>query len=329
MFRPGPDSDIAKHFQALVLGLRRARVVPFIGAGIAHCDRPPGEVWNPHRAFPPDGSELANYLAATIGQPDSSGDLVRIAQFIAIEQGLGPLNEELRLVFSADYQPNRLHRLIAPFPSLLRAKNLTLATQLIVTTNYDDLVERAFQSIGEPYDVVTYIARGPDKGKFLHIPPQGEGEPQVIHRPNEYITVSPDKRSVILKVHGAISRDNSDADSYVITEDQYIDYLTRGPLETLLPIKLTRQLKRSHLWFIGYGLKDWNLRVILHRIADEQDREGSTYHHWAVQWHPDPLETKFWKARDVQFIDLNALNCSLSDYADTLGCLLKDMPPYA
>ena len=49
----------------------------------------------------------------------------------------------------------------------------------------------------------------------------------------------------------------------------------------------------------------------------------------AVQWRPDPLETKFWKARDIQFIDLNAFNCSLSDYAAMLGCLLKDMPPYA
>ena len=81
--------------------------------------------------------------------------------------------------------------------------------------------------------------------------------------------LSLDDRSVILKIHGAVDRSSPDGedDSFVITEDHYIDYLTRTDLANLVPITLAAKLRRSHFLFLGYSLRDWNLRVILHRIA--------------------------------------------------------------
>ena len=42
--------------------------------------------------------------------------------------------------------------------------------QVILTTNYDDLLERALEEAGEPYDLITYIASGPAeyRGRFMH-----------------------------------------------------------------------------------------------------------------------------------------------------------------
>src|SRR6266496_3056587 len=119
---------------------------------------------------------------------------------------------------------------------------------------------------GEPFDLVCYIAEGDHRGKFAHWPP--EGEPTLIEVPNEYEKLRPGEQSVILKIHGAIDRAGPEAewDSYVITEDHYIDYLTRTEIQNLVPVMLAMQLRRSHFLFLGYSMRDWNLRVILHRI---------------------------------------------------------------
>ena len=95
----------------------------------------------------------------------------------------------------------------------------------------------------------------------------------------------PDERTVILKMHGAVDRANPDAtwDSYVITEDHYIEYLARTDIANLVPVTLAAKLRRSHFLFLGYSMRDWNLRVILHRIWGEQKLK---YKSWAIQLAP-------------------------------------------
>ena len=107
-----------------------------------------------------------------------------------------------------------------------------------MTTNYDDALERAFRAAGEEFDLVWYVAETEDRGKFLHLPP--DGEPWLITRPNEYCDLSLEDRTVILKIHGAIDRLRPERDGFVITEDHYIDYLTRTDVSTLMPVTLGR-----------------------------------------------------------------------------------------
>jgi hypothetical protein len=115
---------------------------------------------------------------------------------------------------------------------------------------------------------------------------------------------------VLLKIHGAVDRANADLDSYVITEDHYIDYLTHTDISTLIPVTLAVKLKRSHFLFLGYGLRDWNLRVILHRIWGEQKL---SYKSWAIQLNPHPIEQEFWRRRDVDILKVR-----LEDYVEAL-----------
>ena len=133
--------------------------------------------------------------------------------------------------------------------------------------------------------------------------------------------MSLERRTIILKIHGAVNRAVSDGegDSYVITEDHYIDYLTRTDLANLVPVTLTAKLRKSHFLFLGYGLRDWNLRVILHRIAGEQ---RLSYKSWAIQRSPTPLDQKFWGRRDVDILDID-----LARYIGSLRGRLRLMPP--
>jgi hypothetical protein len=296
------DATLQQHYGNLITFLLDGRVVPFLGAGANLCGRPANLAWADHkRAFLPSGNELSAHLAAEFSCPGEP-DLARVSQFVALTTGTGGLFGSLHDVFDHDYPTTALHRLLAEFPSLVRSKGHPPRYQLIVSTNYDDVLERAFRDAGEPFDLVTYISEGETRGKFQHTLPDGEA--RVIEIPNQYRELSLDKRTIILKIHGAINRAVADgeADSYVITEDHYIDYLTRTDLANLIPVTLTAKLRKSHFLFLGYGLRDWNLRVILHRIAGEQRLK---YQSWAIQRNPTPLDEKFWGRRDVDILDVD------------------------
>src|SRR6185295_12946212 len=100
-------------------------------------------------------------------------------------------------------------------------------------------------------------------------------------------------------------------ESFVVTEDDYIDYLAQSDLGNALPVGLGAKLRRSHFLFLGYSMTDWNLRVVLNRLWGD---EGLTYRSWAVDPEPKPLEREFWRARDVDVLEL-----PLDAYVDSLA----------
>ena len=308
------ETHLATVSNAIVSG----RIVPFLGAGVNLCGRPPDVAWDKHAGvYLPSGSELAAHLAQSFGYPpDEPKELARITQYITVMTGSGPLYEELHALFDSEYEPTPLHQLLATLPGVLRHQGYSQPYQLIVTTNYDDVLERAFRAAGEPFDLGTYIAEGDDRGKFLHQFPTGET--MLVEKPNEYRALSLEERSVILKIHGAVDRANPERDSYVITEDHYIDYLTRTDISNLIPVRLAAKLRKSHFLFLGYGLRDWNLRVILHRIWGEQKL---SYKSWAIQLNPQPIDEEFWRKRDVDII-----NSRLEDYVVGLNERLRALP---
>ena len=300
------DAGLEAQLTTIARAIAEGRVVPVLGAGANLCGRPGDRVWKSQPpAFLPSGAELAAHLARNFDYPSGEPqDLARVSQYVAIIAGSGPLYEELHDVLDGDYPPTALHRLLAGVPRMLREKNFRHPHQLIVTTNYDDVLERAFRDAGVAFDVASYVADGDQRGKFLHWQPDGEAI--LIDKPNEYSALSLDERSVILKIHGAVDRTNRDRDSYVITEDHYIDYLTRTDVANLVPVKLVAKLRRSHFLFLGYGLRDWNLRVILHRIWGEQRLK---YRSWAIQLQPQHIDREFWRQRQVDIIDARLEDC--------------------
>ena len=278
----------------------------FLGAGANLCDLPSGWKWTAdQRTYLPSGRDLAEHLASVCRSTDDRRqDLARVAQCIAVTEGDGPLYDELRRVFDADYAVTPLHAFIASRPAVLRARGYAHGHQLIMTTNYDDLLERAFDAAGEPYDVLIYMDRS---GFFLHRAP--DGSETLIERANEYPHIPLDdarnlKRSLIVKLHGTVDRRSDENDSYVITEDDYIEYLAERKDSELLPNVLRAKLKRSHFLFLGYGLRDWNLRVILHRIWHEQDLR---FNSWSIQLDQGALEEKAWSKHNVEILAIPLL----------------------
>jgi hypothetical protein len=303
-------AKLRQHARLVGKRIGDGKVIPFLGAGANLCDRPMLAEWAPG-PYLPSGGELAGYLAAEYEYPGAdSRDLVRVAQYVdLITGGEGALFDELRPLFTGIYEPNRLHRWLASLPAQQRASNPASGYQLIVTTNYDDVLERAFADAGEPIDIVYYAAEADEPGRFIHVSP--DGNRRTVPKHNEYRGLDLQQRPVILKIHGAIDRREDADDNYVITEDHYIDYLAHGSIAKLMPAYLMARMRNSHFLFLGYAMRDWNLRVILHYIWSHQARRFGS---WAIERDPDPIDEKFWERHRVEILEAR-----LEDWVDAMS----------
>ncbi|NMO90369.1 SIR2 family protein [Actinomycetospora sp. TBRC 11914] len=292
----GGDAEIDEIYDRVARVLRKSKTIPVLGAGANLCGRPKDVGYVPGE-YLPSGVELASLLARSVGYPDRDHeDLARVSQFIASTEGPGPLYDELHEVFDLQYSPTVLHRFLARLARHMRLVESAKQRMLFITTNYDHALEQAFQEIDEPFDLLTYIADGNDRGRFRH-QPHG-GVPVTIEKPDEYLDIDLSERHLIAKIHGAVEADATD-DSYVITEDHYVDYISRAG-ENFFPVTMQRKLVRSHFLFLGYSLRDWNFRVMLYRLWGLQNGRG--YQSWAIDANPDPVDRAAWKERGVEIV---------------------------
>lgn len=264
-------------------------VIPFLGAGASLGPRDPA---HPNWAPPPPavhlptGGELTDYLALQSGFPNGEPkDLAKVAQYFHIQSGRPKLRRRLHDIFSPGYAPRPIHQLLASASK----------PQLIVTTNYDTLIEDAFAAAGRPYDLVVHGSEAAIGDRILH-KPHGAGDFQAVEPKTLMIDLS--KISVVYKIHGSCNRHDPKADQYVISEDDYIDFLSRMVGNTAIPAFCAEPFQCWPFLFLGYRLGDWNLRVVLNRVAP-QVRVQDDVISWAIERSPSAVEERFWQARGV------------------------------
>jgi hypothetical protein len=272
--------------------LNEGEVIPFLGSGASLGGRGADAKWvKDEAAYLPTASELADHLAdKTEFPPEERRDLAKVAQYYNVVGGREPLHEELHDIFNRDYSLTSLHTFLAEVQAPL----------LIVTSNYDDLIERAFRAKDRKYHVVIHTT-DPGMGYQLFWWPPGEVKPREVI-PNK-LDIHLESETVIYKMHGAVDRHEPSRDQYVITEDDYIDFLTRMTKNKAIPAIFSQPFKTRHFLFLGYGLQDWNLRVVLNRI-DKDLRRTNSIKSWAIQHRPSPLEQRFWQERNVEVYNM-------------------------
>jgi len=270
--------------------LATGKLIPFLGAGAPLYDRNPKRTpWFRTQkgkdviSCLPTAMELAEYLAKRTQLPaGEKGELTKMAQYYEAVLGPVPLRRRLREIFSHRQEPTPLHKFLAEMPAPL----------LIVTTNYDDLMERAFANRGKPCDVVVHMT---DQATVLLLE-HGRQQPKAV--PSEDLDIGVDQVSVVYKLHGAIDRRQNELGQYVITEDDYVEFLTRG---SVIPPIFAEPFQTRPFLFLGYGLYDWNLRVILNRI--QAFRGNPRFRSWAIETLAKPVERKLWEARGIDVYD--------------------------
>jgi hypothetical protein len=288
-----PPPDTAQLEMVLQHLVHEGSLVLFLGSRLTGDHA----AWHEGCGSLPDSEELAADLARRFSMTSVHPDLAEVAQYVYVTRGRPDLYRTLRQILTADCEPGPVHRFLARFPQMLEDLGLEKRYQLIVSASFDMALEKAFDEEEEPYDLAMYMASGPDKGKFVHFP--YEGSPQPIASPNAYGKFPIGdygelERTVLVKIHGAVDGSVGDyrfKENYVITEDHYIDYLSRSPVESLVPVQILDKLRDSHCLFLGYTMRDWNLRVFLKRIWRGEALGARS---WSVEPDPDMLEKELW-----------------------------------
>jgi hypothetical protein len=287
------DAALRTHCERVIAAIQERKVIPFLGAAVnAYGREEDSGAWYKRNDLPTT-AELTKLLVTRYHYPTGSWppSLSSVAQFVDIDEGHDALRGELRKTFTRSYEPSPLLRLLAEQRADRRS-----AWQLLVTTNYDDALEKAFHAAGVEHDVVYYSAPRERPGKFHVV--GADGRRETIRSHTGPFSFSPARRPVILKIHGTVDRRASRNDSYVISENDYIAYLA-GDLEKLLPSNLAGVMRRSRFLFLGYSLSDWNLRVMLfHHIW----KKHMALRSWAIQRDPTAIDSKFWERKEVELV---------------------------
>lgn len=276
--------------------LKSGEVVPFLGAGVNFGMRePPNAQWAMKTAnFLPSGADLSSYLIEQCEFPDKSEtDLAKVSSYYVELVDRDALSEGLVPIFDRDYEPCEIHHFLAN--DIPADKHL-----LIVTTNYDDLTEQAFIRAKRPYDLVVHPTDSERAGSVIWWKHQAS-EPEYV--PPNSLQIDLSQTTVIYKMHGSVDRVQHRMDNYVITEDDYIDFLTRMIGQTAVPAQFMAHFRTHRFLFMGYGLNDWNLRVILNNLHALDNLRAKKS--WAIQYRPSAVEKRLWDKRNVDIYDVD------------------------
>jgi hypothetical protein len=246
-----------KTWSILLERIQEKRCTPFLGAGACY-----GAL--------PLGADLARDLAEADAYPFSDRtDLLRVAQFVAVKydqrRAKSQTLSRLKNAGPPEYiNPPHFAGFDEPHGALA-----SLGLPVYMTTNYDDFMMRALAANEkEPRREVCRWNAGLKKIRSVF-----ETEPG--YRPTP-------ANPLVYYLHGY----DKEADSLVLTEDDYLKFLTniaRDP--NLLPPRIQEAISASTLLFIGYRLADWNFRVLFQMLRPDPE-----YISIAVLLPPGPNE---------------------------------------
>ncbi len=294
---------------SLIESVADGECILFTGAGVNY---PPEQDSVFASSYPPEVQPpLGDQLSKTIAE---EGDLLRShADLRGLESQIGNL-QRMAALYEISHGRKNLVDLIAREvktggrgqrrqPSAVVQALARLPFRLAVTTNYDQLYELALGFHGKREIADIY---NPD-ATFKSNPSMEEPEPD-----------SPR----LFKMHGDVDR----ADSLVITEDDYIQFILRmrdpSPYK-VIPSLFEFRLMSWPILFIGYSLADINFRLILKTMRWGVDEAHVAESFAVVGPSVDPVVKVSLRDQQVVFVAKSAWDVVPELYQQVMG---EDMP---
>ena len=139
---------------------------------------------------------------------------------------------------------------------------------MIFTIALDDLLDRAFDEVGQPYHLFAFRPPGTDEnnvmlpGHFVHVPPGGEAV--AVKTPNDYTGHNTDLLPIVVKLSGR--RLTAEPNQRTGDRGPVAGELPAQNVGALLPATLLQQIKRSSFLFFGYSMQPWHFRLLWRRM---------------------------------------------------------------
>ncbi|NOK16279.1 SIR2 family NAD-dependent protein deacylase [Corallococcus carmarthensis] len=263
--------------QRIAQAIQKKQCILFLGAGI-HAPPPDGSGQSyPPAARPPLGGELSRRLAQassydTAYPGKDTSHLQRVAWHCEHSLGRNALVAAIRKEVDEGKTPSPLLKLLAE-----------LDFPLIVTTNYDNLLERALFAANKSPRVSIY-------------------KPDATQHTDDLDSDPDPSNPFLVKIHGDISR----PESLVVTDEDYIHFVMRmRDKEQFNPIPETLQyhLRRWPVLFVGYSLLDYNLRLLFRTLRWSADK-ARIPDSFSIDKYPDTLVKSLYddQLRLVRFV---------------------------
>ncbi|URT72720.1 SIR2 family protein [Cytobacillus firmus] len=249
---------IYQHIRDLTKASKNGKLVFFVGAGISRISD-----------YPQWGELVNEYNVQLYGKPKegdySSDEYLRIPQIFYDVEGEEAYDKVLENVFSVDKSTNPIHD-----------KILAMNPVHIITTNYDNLLEKACWQRGRYFSVISA---------------------------EEDIAKATSSRN-LLKIHGDFKR-GFRGKYVVLKESDYINYEQNFPLIS----NYMKTIMATHnIVFIGYGLGDYNINLIMNWVRQLQ-KDGYNKPFFIRVDHK-PIEEKtavYYESKGLRIIDAASL----------------------
>jgi hypothetical protein len=112
---------------------------------------------------------------------------------------------------------------------------------------------------------------------------------------------------ILFKMHGSIDRQDRKNDSFLITEEDYVDYLGRDSGHYIPPY-INGLMQGKNFLFLGYSLEDWNVRVILRKLL--LATKAGDVRCWAIVRGRSDTEQRVWQTQNLNVYPMDLLKFS-------------------
>ena len=168
-----PAEDLTDdHYDDVVRALHDGRLVVVLGFGVNLADRPSDATWSAHDPTLSANRRRRGCLPrASVRRP--ARPLARPRPGLAVrrpDEGRRAAVRRAARRLRPRLPAGPVHTFAVELPAI-GPRQPARRIRSLVTTHYDQTLERAFAEAGEEVDVVCYVAAGRDRGKFLHFGP--------------------------------------------------------------------------------------------------------------------------------------------------------------
>lgn len=250
------------HFDAALDPLRAQNIVPFVGAGISCASSLP--TWSAHILHQ---ARTAGFNITEVSDRLKNGEYETTIDEIIASRGEGLFMQEMRDSFDRSVTDVGLASMV-----------VQLTKSVIVTTNYDRILEQALGALGEPPPEL--VTATEDNARIIRAQSNGQ--------------------RALLKLHGDI---RSPA-SYILSATQYDNSYGVGvpDMKLSLPRKLRHIFERGSILFLGCSLVEDRTVRVFESLVQEAGL-NNVPRHFAILEAP---------ATDAELVARNARLASLS-----------------
>ena len=274
-----PMPGLNAHFDRIVRLIEDGQLTFFLGAAI-------------HSPTTLMADEFYQELARIFECEALREERFAVAQYIADRHGRENLYVEIRKLFArTPLVPRETHELFASWSEFKNQTGQAIPYPTIITTNYDDVLERRLAEAGLPYHLLSYQADGPNRGLFYHR--DIDDGLRLIERPRNIHEFA--NGFLLVKLNGGLDRQRRIPESYSTTRLDYWDLAARFP--GVLPAFVQKKVSANRLLFLGHGLAAPDIESFV-RFAH---RKHSGPRSWAVVLKKTGIE--YWLQCGIEIVN--------------------------